>query len=672
MDKFQSNVPESATLAEKWTEYRSTMPLVAPNNKRNIEIIVVGTGLAGASAAATLGELGYRVKALCFHDSPRRAHSIAAQGGINAAKNYQNDGDSVYRLFYDTVKGGDYRSREANVHRLAEVSRNIIDQCVAQGVPFAREYGGSLANRSFGGVQVSRTFYARGQTGQQLLIGAYSALSRQISLGNVEMYNRHEMLDLVVVEGKARGIIARNLLTGKLKRFGAHAVVLASGGYGNVYYLSTNAMGSNVTAAWTAHRRGAYFANPCFCQIHPTCIPVSGDYQSKLTLMSESLRNDGRVWVPKHKKDVELLRQGKMKPTDLAEEDRDYYLERIYPSFGNLVPRDVASRAAKYRCDDGHGVGTTGLSVYLDFAAAVERYGHSEAVSAGLNNPSDEEIKRMGRAVVAKKYGNLFQMYEKITGEDPYYTPMRIYPAIHYTMGGVWVDYNLQTSVPGLFATGEANFSDHGANRLGASALMQGLADGYFVLPYTIGVFLSKEIRTPMIDVNSAEFEEAEQSVRNRIRKLLSIAGKRSVESFHRELGVEVMWEHCGMSRSAEGLKEGRVKVKDLYKRFWSEVFIPHTDPDGEEFNPELEKALRVADFIELGELMMVDALDRDESCGGHFREEYATPEGEAVRNDEDYAYVSAWEYTGAGNDPVLHKEELEFKDIELKTRSYK
>ncbi len=672
MKKLQSNVPESATLAEKWTEYRSTMPLVAPNNKRNIEIIVVGTGLAGASAAATLGELGYRVKALCFHDSPRRAHSIAAQGGINAAKNYQNDGDSVYRLFYDTVKGGDYRSREANVHRLAEVSRNIIDQCVAQGVPFAREYGGSLANRSFGGVQVSRTFYARGQTGQQLLIGAYSALSRQISLGNVEMYNRHEMLDLVVVDGKARGIIARNLVKGTLHRFGAHAVVLASGGYGNVYYLSTNAMGSNVTASWAAHKRGAFFANPCFCQIHPTCIPVSGDYQSKLTLMSESLRNDGRVWVPKHKKDVELLRQGKMKATDLAEEDRDYYLERLYPSFGNLVPRDVASRAAKYLCDDGYGVGTTGLSVYLDFAAAVERYGHSEAISLGIANPSDEEIKRLGRGIVAKEYGNLFEMYEKITGEDPYYTPMRIYPAIHYTMGGTWVDYNLETSVPGLFATGEANFSDHGANRLGASALMQGLADGYFVLPYTIGVFLSGEIRTPMTDTNSPEFEEAENNVRNKIRKLLSVQGTRSVESFHRELGVEIMWEYCGMARNEEGLRLGRQKVRDLRDRFWKEVFIPHQDGDGIEFNPELEKALRVSDFMELAELMMVDALDRNESCGGHFRDEYATKDGEALRDDVNYKYVSAWEYTGMGNDPILHKEELEFNDIELKTRSYK
>lgn len=672
MKKFQSNVPESNTLAEKWTKYRSDMPLVAPNNKRNIEIIVVGTGLAGASAAATLGELGYKVKAFCFHDSPRRAHSIAAQGGINAAKNYQNDGDSVYRLFYDTVKGGDYRSREANVHRLAEVSRNIIDQCVAQGVPFAREYGGSLANRSFGGVQVSRTFYARGQTGQQLLIGAYSALSRQISLGTVKMYNRHEMLDLVVIDNKARGIIARNLLTGKLERFGAHAVVLGTGGYGNVFYLSTNAMGSNVTASWVAHKRGAYFANPCFCQIHPTCIPVSGDYQSKLTLMSESLRNDGRVWVPKHKKDVEALRAGKMKPTDLAEEDRDYYLERIYPAFGNLVPRDVASRAAKYRCDDGHGVGATGLSVYLDFAAAVIRYGKSEAISQGISSPSEEEIKKMGRAVVEKKYGNLFEMYEKITGEDPYYTPMRIYPAIHYTMGGTWVDYNLETSIPGLFATGECNFSDHGANRLGASALMQGLADGYFVLPYTIGVFLSKEIRTPMIETSAPEFEEAENNVKNKIQKLLNINGTRSVESFHRELGVDIMWEYCGMARNAEGLKLGRQKVRELRDRFWKEVYIPHTDKDGEEFNPELEKALRVADFFELAELMMVDALDRNESCGGHFRDEYATPEGEAERNDVDYAYVSAWEYNGLDNDPILHKEQLTFNDIELKTRSYK
>jgi len=672
MKKLESNVPESKTLAEKWTEYRSTMPLVAPNNKRNIEIIVVGTGLAGASAAATLGELGYRVKAFCFHDSPRRAHSIAAQGGINAAKNYQNDGDSVYRLFYDTVKGGDYRSREANVHRLAEVSRNIIDQCVAQGVPFAREYGGNLANRSFGGVQVSRTFYARGQTGQQLLIGAYSALSRQISLGNVTMYNRHEMLDLVVIDGKARGIIARNLLSGKLERFGAHSVVLGTGGYGNVFYLSTNAMASNVTASWVAHKRGAYFANPCYCQIHPTCIPVSGDYQSKLTLMSESLRNDGRVWVPKHKKDVEALRTGKMKPTDLAEEDRDYYLERIYPAFGNLVPRDVASRAAKYRCDDGNGVGSTGLAVYLDFASAVIRYGKSEATSKNIANPTAKVIGELGRAVVEKKYGNLFEMYEKITGEDPYYTPMRIYPAVHYTMGGIWVDYNLETTIPGLFATGECNFSDHGANRLGASALMQGLADGYFVLPYTIGVFLSKEIRTPMISTDQPEFAAAEKNVDDRIKKLLSVNGNRSVESFHRELGVDIMWQYCGMARNAEGLKTGREKVRALRKDFWENVYVPHSDKDGHEFNPELEKALRVADFFELAELMIVDALDRQESCGGHFRDEYCTPEGEAERNDTDYAYAAAWEFNGLVDDPILHKEELEFHDIELKTRSYK
>ena len=672
MKKFQSNVPESDNIANKWTEYRSNMPLVAPNNKRNIEVIVVGTGLAGASAAATLGELGYKVKAFCFHDSPRRAHSIAAQGGINAAKNYQNDGDSVYRLFYDTVKGGDYRSREANVHRLAEASRNIIDQCVAQGVPFAREYGGNLANRSFGGVQVSRTFYARGQTGQQLLIGAYSALSRQISLGNVVMYNRHEMLDLVVVDGKARGIIARNLLTGKLERFGAHAVVLGSGGYGNVFYLSTNAMGSNTTASWAAHKRGAYFANPCYCQIHPTCIPVSGDYQSKLTLMSESLRNDGRVWVPKHKKDVEALRNGTLQPTQLKEEDRDYYLERIYPSFGNLVPRDVASRAAKYRCDDGYGIGSTGLAVYLDFSTRIIDYGTSEATSLNIANPPIEKIKELGEAVVKKKYGNLFEMYEKITGENPYKTPMRIFPAVHYTMGGLWVDYNLETSIPGLFATGECNFSDHGANRLGASALMQGLADGYFVLPYTIGTFLSEEIRTPKISTDTPEFDEAEQAIGSKIDQLLNVNGTRSVESYHRELGVDIMWEFCGMARNAEGLKLGREKVRALRDDFWKNVYIPHQDKKGEEFNPELEKALRVADFFELAELMMVDALDRSESCGGHFREEYATEEGEALRNDKDYAYVAAWEYNGLVEDPILHKEELEFNDIELKTRSYK
>lgn len=671
MKKLDSKVPEGE-LADKWTKYKSTMPLVAPNNKRNIEVIVVGTGLAGASAAATLGELGYKVKAFCFHDSPRRAHSIAAQGGINASKNYQNDGDSVYRLFYDTIKGGDYRSREANVHRLAEVSGSIIDQCVAQGVPFAREYGGTLSNRSFGGVQVSRTFYARGQTGQQLLIGAYSALSRQISLGTVEMYNRHEMLDLVKVDGKARGIIARNLVTGKLERFAAHCVVLATGGYGNVFYLSTNAMASNVTASWVAHKRGANFANPCYCQIHPTCIPVSGDYQSKLTLMSESLRNDGRVWVPKHMKDVEALRKGTMKPIELAEEDRDYYLERIYPAFGNLVPRDVASRAAKYRCDDDHGVGSTGLAVYLDFASAIERYGKSAAISQNIDKPNKAEITKLGKAVVEKKYGNLFEMYEKITGENPYKTPMRIYPAVHYTMGGIWVDYNLETTVPGLFAAGECNFSDHGANRLGASALMQGLADGYFVLPYTIGDFLSKEIRTPLISNETVEFEQAEKDVKDRIKKLLEVNGTRSVESFHRELGVDIMWKYCGMSRNAEGLQKARGLVQKLRKDFWANVYVPHTDKDGEEFNPELEKALRVADFFELAELMIVDALNRAESCGGHFREESQDENGEAQRNDVDYKYAAAWGFTGVDSDPELHKEELIFDNVELKTRSYK
>ncbi|MFK7809530.1 MAG: fumarate reductase/succinate dehydrogenase flavoprotein subunit [Saprospiraceae bacterium] len=662
---LDSKVPKG-DLNEKWMEYRSKMPLVAPNNKRRIDIIVVGTGLAGASAAATLGELGYNVKCFTFHDSPRRAHSIAAQGGINAAKNYQNDGDSVYRLFYDTIKGGDYRSREANVHRLAEVSRDIIDQCVAQGVPFAREYGGLLANRSFGGVQVSRTFYARGQTGQQLLIGAYQALSRQISTGSVTMYNRHEMLDLVKVDGKARGIIARNLLTGELERFGAHAVVLATGGYGNVFYLSTNAMGSNVTAAWRAVQRGAYMANPCYTQIHPTCIPVSGEYQSKLTLMSESLRNDGRVWVPKKVDDVMAIREKRKTGNDIPEEDRDYYLERRYPAFGNLVPRDVASRAAKVVCDEGRGVNKTGLAVFLDFADAIQRYGKSEAHSKGIHNASPQKIKELGTKVVEAKYGNLFEMYEKITGENPYVVPMKIYPAVHYTMGGVWVDYNLQTNVPGLFALGEANFSDHGANRLGASALMQGLADGYFVIPYTIGTFLADEIRTPEIDTNTPEFAEAEQSTRAKLEKLLSIKGSQSVESFHRRLG-KIMWEYCGMSRSAEGLKKGRQMIRDLRDEFYKDVFVPGTQG---EFNPELEKAGRVADFLELGEVMMVDALDRNESCGGHFREEYQTEGGEAKRNDEDYTYVSAWAWDEI--EPVLHKEELNFENVELKTRSYK
>lgn len=642
---FSSKIPEGA-LGEKWTKYRSTMNLVAPNNKRRIDIIVVGTGLAGASAAATLGELGYNVKAFTFHDSPRRAHSIAAQGGINAAKNYQNDGDSVYRLFYDTIKGGDYRSREANVHRLAEVSRNIIDQAVAQGVPLAREYGGLLANRSFGGVQVSRTFYAKGQTGQQLLLGAYSALSRQIKLGNVKMYNRHEMLDLVKVDGKARGIITRNLLTGEIESHAAHCVVLGTGGYGNVYYLSTNAMNCNVSAAWRAHKKGAYFANPCYNQIHPTCIPVSGDYQSKLTLMSESLRNDGRVWVPKSLEDAKAIQQGKKTAEDIAEEDRDYYLERIYPAFGNLVPRDVASRAAKYVCDEGRGVTPTGLGVFLDFKDAIKRYGED---------------------TIRERYGNLFQIYDKIAGDNPYKTPMKIYPAIHYTMGGLWVDYNLESNVPGLFVVGEANFSDHGANRLGASALMQGLADGYFVLPYTIGQFLSTQIRTPQFSTDGEEFKKAEGEVKERLEMLINIKGNQSVESFHRRLG-KILWDYCGMSRNAEGLKKARKMIQDLKAEFYSDVFIPGSADD---FNPELEKAARVADFFELGELMTVDALDRNESCGGHFREEYRTPEGEAARDDKNYTYVAAWENNPDG-DPILHKEELKFENVELKTRSYK
>ncbi len=664
--KLHSKVPPGS-LAEKWTKYRSSVPLVAPANKRRIDVIVVGTGLAGASAAASLGELGYNVKCFTFHDSPRRAHSIAAQGGINAAKNYQNDGDSVYRLFYDTIKGGDYRSREANVYRLAEVSTSIIDQAVAQGVPFAREYGGLLENRSFGGVQVSRTFYARGQTGQQLLLGAYQSLSRQISLGSVEMYNRHEMLDLVVVDGKARGIIARNLLNGKLERFGAHAVVLATGGYGNVFYLSTNAMGCNVTAAWRAVKRGALMANPCFTQIHPTCIPQSGEYQSKLTLMSESLRNDGRVWVPKNIEDAKAIQQGKKVANDIPEEDRDYFLERRYPAFGNLVPRDVASRAAKIECDKGHGVSPTGLAVFMDFAAAIERYGKSKANTMGLHDANQEKIRELGEAVVKEKYGNLFDMYEKITGDNPYKTPMKIYPAVHYTMGGLWVDYNLETNVPGLFAIGECNFSDHGANRLGASALMQGLADGYFVLPYTIGSFLSNEIRTPRISTDLPEFEQAEQAIRSQLEGFLHTNGNQSVESFHRRLG-KIIWEYCGMSRSAEGLTKARQMVRDLRKEFYADVFVPGS---ADEYNPELEKAGRVADFLELGEMMIVDALNRNESCGGHFREEYQTEEGEALRDDVNYAYVAAWEYRG-DEDPVLHKEELTFENVELKSRSYK
>ena len=639
MAVLDSKIPEGP-LADKWSSYRSNVHLVNPANKRHIDVIVIGTGLAGASAAASLAELGYKVKAFCFQDSPRRAHSIAAQGGINAAKNYQNDGDSVYRLFYDTIKGGDYRSREANVHRLAEVSRNIIDQCVAQGVPFAREYGGLLDNRSFGGVQVSRTFYARGQTGQQLLIGAYSALSRQIHKGAVEMFNRHEMLDVVLVDGKARGIIARNLLTGEIERHSAHAVVLASGGYGNVFFLSTNAMGSNVTAAWKAHKKGAFFANPCYTQIHPTCIPVSGDYQSKLTLMSESLRNDGRIWVPKKQGDTRH-------PNDIPENERDYYLERRYPAFGNLVPRDVASRAAKERCDAGYGVGRTGMAVYLDFRDAIQR---------------------MGEDVVAAKYGNLFQMYEKIADENPYKQPMKIYPAVHYTMGGLWVDYNLMTTVPGLYALGEANFSDHGANRLGASALMQGLADGYFVIPYTIGDYLADDIRTGKIANDSPEFMEAEKAVKDQIDRLMNIKGTKPVDHFHKALG-KVMWDKCGMARNAEGLKEAIQEIRAIREEFWKDVRVPG---DANEFNQELEKAGRVADFLELGELMCLDALNRNESCGGHFREEYQTEEGEALRNDAEYAYVAAWEFKGVGVEAELHKEALVYENIEMKQRSYK
>lgn len=650
----------SGPLDQKWTNYKGHCKLVNPANKRRIEVIVVGTGLAGASAAATLGELGYKVKAFCFQDSPRRAHSIAAQGGINAAKNYQNDGDSVYRLFYDTIKGGDYRSREANVHRLAEVSVNIIDQCVAQGVPFAREYGGLLSNRSFGGVQVQRTFYAAGQTGQQLLIGAYQALERQVALGNVKMYTRHEMLELVMIDGKARGIICRNLITGELERFFGHAVLLCTGGYGNVFYLSTNAMGCNVTAAWKAHKAGAYFANPCFTQIHPTCIPVSGDYQSKLTLMSESLRNDGRIWVPKQKND-------NRRPNEIPEEERDYYLERRYPAFGNLVPRDVASRAAKERCDAGYGVGTSKQAVYLDYASAIERYGRTECGIHGIDNPSQEEIRRYGMEVVKEKYGNLFDMYEKITGENPYEVPMRIYPAVHYTMGGLWVDYELMTNIPGLYCLGEANFSDHGANRLGASALMQGLADGYFVIPYTIGNFLADEIRTPAIPTTHPAFEAAEKKVSDRINQLMSIQGKQSVESLHKRLG-KIMWDKCGMARNKQGLQEAIKEIQELKKEFWSDLKIPGGI---KEMNPELDKAGRVADFLELGELMCIDALHRNESCGGHFREEYQTPEGEALRDDANYMYVAAWEFKNE-HDWELHKEPLMYEEVKPSQRSYK
>ncbi|MCT8339167.1 fumarate reductase/succinate dehydrogenase flavoprotein subunit [Flavobacteriaceae bacterium TK19130] len=667
MSNFKAHIP-TGPLSEKWTKHKNEINLVNPANKRNIDVIVVGTGLAGGSAAATLAELGYNVKTFCYQDSPRRAHSIAAQGGINAAKNYQGDGDSTYRLFYDTIKGGDYRSREGNVYRLAEVSANIIDQCVAQGVPFAREYGGLLDNRSFGGVLVSRTFYAKGQTGQQLLLGAYSAMNRQINRGKIQPFNRHEMLDLVIVDGKARGIIARDLVTGKIERHSAHAVVVASGGYGNVFYLSTNAMGSNVTAAWKIHKRGAYFANPCFTQIHPTCIPVSGDHQSKLTLMSESLRNDGRIWVPKKKEDAEAIRQGKLKPTELSEDERDYYLERRYPSFGNLVPRDVASRAAKERCDAGYGVNKTGEAVYLDFASAIMRYGKEQAAIEKIDNPSDAKIKELGKKAVENKYGNLFQMYEQIVDENPYETPMKIYPAVHYTMGGVWVDYNLQTTIPGCYAAGEANFSDHGANRLGASALMQGLADGYFVLPYTIGDYLADDIRTGKISTETPEFEEAENNVRQRLEKLANNNGTKSVDHFHKRLG-KIMWNKVGMSRNAQGLKEAISEIKELREEFWRDVRVPG---DMDEMNQELEKAGRVADFLELGELFAKDALHREESCGGHFREEYQTEEGEAKRDDENFMYVAAWEYKGEPSEAVLHKENLDYENIEVKTRSYK
>ena len=646
MSQIDSKIP-AGPLAEKWTNYKDHQKLVNPANKRRLDIIVVGTGLAGASAAASLAEMGFNVLNFCIQDSPRRAHSIAAQGGINAAKNYQNDGDSVYRLFYDTIKGGDYRAREANVYRLAEVANSIIDQCVAQGVPFAREYGGLLDNRSFGGAQVSRTFYARGQTGQQLLLGAYSALSRQVGKGAVKMYTRYEMLDVVIIDGRARGIIARNLVTGKIERFAAHAVVIGTGGYGNAFFLSTNAMASNGSAAWQCYKKGAYFANPCMAQIHPTCIPVHGEFQSKLTLMSESLRNDGRIWVPKNLEDAKKLQAGTLRPTEIKEEDRDYYLERRYPAFGNLVPRDVASRAAKERCDAGYGVNNTGLAVFLDFSSAIQR---------------------LGKDVVEARYGNLFQMYEKITNDNPYETPMMIYPAIHYTMGGIWVDYELMTSVPGLFAIGEANFSDHGANRLGASALMQGLADGYFVLPYTIQNYLADQIQVPRFSTDLPEFDEAEKGIQDRINRLMSVKGSQSVDSLHKKLG-HIMWDFVGMGREREGLEKAIVELKALKKEFWSDVRIPGKADD---LNVELEKALRLADFIEIGELMARDAHDREESCGGHFRLEHQTPEGEALRHDDKFAYVSCWEYQGEDQDPVLLKEPLDYEFVVRQQRNCK
>ncbi|ADQ81948.1 fumarate reductase/succinate dehydrogenase flavoprotein subunit [Riemerella anatipestifer] len=670
MSILDSKIP-AGPLADKWKNHKNHMNLVAPNNRDKIDVIVVGTGLAGGSAAATLAEQGYNVKAFCYQDSPRRAHSIAAQGGINAAKNYQGDGDSIYRLFYDTIKGGDYRAREANVYRLAEVSANIIDQCVSQGVPFGRDYGGQLDNRSFGGVQVKRTFYAKGQTGQQLLLGAYSAMSRQIGKGRIKMYNRHEMMELVIVDGKARGIIARNLVTGEIERHSAHAVVIASGGYGNVYFLSTNAMGSNCSAAWKIHKKGAYFANPCFVQIHPTCIPVHGTQQSKLTLMSESLRNSGRIWVPKKIEDAVAIREGKLRPENIKEEDRDYYLERRYPAFGNLVPRDVASRAAKERCDAGFGIenNETKEGVYLDFSTEIMKKGKEAALERNLHNPTEQQIYDLGKAWVEEKYGNLFQMYEKITADNPYKTPMKIYPAVHYSMGGVWVDYNLMSTIPGCFVIGEANFSDHGANRLGASALMQGLADGYFVLPYTIADYLSADIRTGQIPTDTPAFEEAEKEIQEKVNFFINNNGTHSVDYFHKKLG-NVMWNKVGMARNEQGLKEAIQEIEEIRKDFWQNVRVPG---EANGMNPELEKAFRVADFLELGQLMAMDALNRNESCGGHFREEYSTPDGEAQRDDENYKYAAVWEYKGEDiNQEVLHKEELVYENIEVKTRSYK